>query len=348
MPGYSPQTVYPFAVKGLLVVSEVWVIVFGHKYSFKMRIVSTFMLSAVIVLILPFLAHLGGGAGFWSVFFTLVVFGVINGINQASIFQLAGGLPAHYIGALILGPGISGVFANFVRALTLIIWPVDTEPNNAFIGALIFFLICSAVNVFCGLLMYVLVKNEFAIYHLWQFEGFSPANYTSPDSAKTVKLSKKAGEVEHVTLGSLYSGVKENLSSTQGLLYAICFIYIISFILFPGVTNDASFGFLSNSNIHNPESWYQLASVFLFNVADTIGRLGGNLESWELKLSTTKGLTYARSLFFVTFLLTDFAVAPDWIWSADWFKVTNLSLFAFSNGYLTTLCALKVPGTVEA
>jgi len=31
MQGYSPSTVYPFAVKGLLVLSELWVIVYGHK-----------------------------------------------------------------------------------------------------------------------------------------------------------------------------------------------------------------------------------------------------------------------------------------------------------------------------
>jgi len=121
----------------------------------------------------------------------------------------------------------------------------------------------------------------------------------------------------------------------------------MSFILFPGVTNDASFGFLSNSNIHNAESWYQLLSVFVFNIADTIGRFCGNYEALELKLTTTKKLVYARILFMATFLLTDFAAPPVWIWSADWFKVTNLVLFAFSNGYLTTLCALKVPGTVE-
>ena len=209
---------------------------------------------------------------------------------------------------------------------------------------------CAVMMVICGMLMFLLTKNEFAIYHLWQYEGFAPSGYTPLDSdtdVSPIKKSKKAATAEHASLKTLFSGIKENLTSTQGLLYAICFIYILSFTLFPGVTNDASFGFLSNSNLSNPESWYQLSSVFLFNIADTLGRFCGNRKSMELKLSTTKLLTYARAAFVMTFLLTDFAVPPAWIWSGDWFKITNLALFAFSNGYLTTLCALKVPGTVE-
>jgi len=177
------------------------------------------MLSAIIMLVLPLLAHMGGGAGFWSCFCLLVVFGIINGINQASIFQLAGGLPPHYIGALIIGPGISGVASNVVRALTLIFWPVDAEPDNAFKGAIVFYVWCSVMMVICGMLMFILTKNEFAIYHLWQFEGFTPAGYTplspvSATEASPVKMSKKPAIVEHVTLDTLVDGIKQNLSTT--------------------------------------------------------------------------------------------------------------------------------------
>lgn len=93
MPGYSPQTVYPFAVKGLLVISQMWVIVYGWKYSYTLRIVSTFMITAIVMLLVPLLAHMQNGAGFWSVFFMLFFFGIVSGICQASIFSIVGGLP---------------------------------------------------------------------------------------------------------------------------------------------------------------------------------------------------------------------------------------------------------------
>ena len=103
MPGYSPQTVYPFAVNGLLLVSQIWVIIYGGKYSFTLRIVSTFLLSAIVLILIPILAHLGGGLGFWSTFLILFFFGIVTGIQQASVFSLAGGLPFKYMGAVMLG-----------------------------------------------------------------------------------------------------------------------------------------------------------------------------------------------------------------------------------------------------
>ena len=93
MPGYSPQTVYPFAVNGLLFFAMIWAIIYGGKYSFTIRIVSTFMLSAMILVTIPILAQLGNAAGFWSVFLILFFFSFNLGICQASVFSLAGGLP---------------------------------------------------------------------------------------------------------------------------------------------------------------------------------------------------------------------------------------------------------------
>lgn len=80
MPDQSPQTVYPFAVNGLLLISQIWVIVYGGKYSFTLRIVSTFMISAIILVAVPLLAHIGGAVAFWSVFAVLFVFGIVLGI----------------------------------------------------------------------------------------------------------------------------------------------------------------------------------------------------------------------------------------------------------------------------
>jgi hypothetical protein len=87
--------------------------------------------------------------------------------------------------------------------------------------------------------------------------------------------------------------------------------------------------------------------VFIFNIFDTVGRFVGNIEAFELKLRTTKTISYLRVIFVATFLFTDFQVVPRVIWDTDWFKLINLSLLAFTTGYIGTLCAVKVPATVE-
>lgn len=87
--------------------------------------------------------------------------------------------------------------------------------------------------------------------------------------------------------------------------------------------------------------------MFIFNVFDTVGRYCGGLDYFDLKIKWINYNSYARVVFIATFLLTDFVAPPAWIWDADWFKITNLVLFAFSNGFIRTLCAVKAPGTVD-
>lgn len=54
-----------------------------------------------------------------------------------------------------------------------------------------------------------------------------------------------------------------------------------------------------------------------------------------------------RTIFLVTFLLISFDVAPAALFSSDWFVILNLALFSITNGYVSTLCAVKAPQTVE-
>jgi hypothetical protein len=81
------------------------------------------MIQALVLVLIPVLANIGGAVGYWSVFGILFFFGLINGICVASSFSMAGGLPFKYMGAMMLGQGISGISSNIFRAITLIIWP---------------------------------------------------------------------------------------------------------------------------------------------------------------------------------------------------------------------------------
>jgi hypothetical protein len=49
-------------------------------------------------------------------------------------------------------------------------------------------------------------------------------------------------------------------------------------------------------------------------------------------------LSYSRVLFIATAFLVDYSVGPSWLFgdSADWFKLVNMFLFAFTNGFVST------------
>jgi hypothetical protein len=56
-------------------------------------------------------------------------------------------------------------------------------------------------------------------------------------------------------------------------------------------------------------------------------------------------LTYSRLIFIATFILIAFSEPPSWLFGvdADWFKLVNMMLFAFTNGYCSTQSAIKAP-----
>ena len=63
-----------------------------------------------------------------------------------------------------------------------------------------------------------------------------------------------------------------------------------------------------------------------------------------LKNRVIKILVGLRTIFFGTMLLVSFDVA---FFPSDWFILVNLFLFSISNGYTSTLCAVKAPQAVQ-
>ena len=101
----------------------------------------------------------------------------------------------------------------------------------------------------------MLKKNEFALFHLWQYPGFEPDRERQADHA--LRLStKEPPQLKGETLNMIMQAVKENFRDTQGLFYSLTYIFVITLFLFPGTTNDSYFNFISNSNIKDKESWY--------------------------------------------------------------------------------------------
>ena len=99
------------------------------------------------------------------------------------------------------------------------------------------------------------------------------------------------------------------------------------------------------TNVDLRIGWTMLIYIFLFNIFDTVGRWLGGQPFGMLSDMVLFVLTYSRVIFIATAFLVDYSVSPQWLFgaTADWFKITNMILFAFTNGYCSTLCAIKSP-----
>ncbi len=118
----------------------------------------------------------------------------------------------------------------------------------------------------------------------------------------------------------------------------------MTFTVFPGVTDHSYLTFMLS--LKNVLSWFNLFMTTVFNIMDTVGRKLGGMKAFDLDGRNIKILSIARVIFIMTFLLVAFEVAPTWLFQSNWFKIFNMAMFAFTNGYVSTLCAVKAPGTV--
>ena len=137
----------------------------------------------------------------------------------------------------------------------------------------------------------------------------------------------------------------ENFRRTDGLLWALVYVFVLTFICYPGLASDDTIKFMQSMN--NYVSWHFLFIQAIFNFMDTIGRYMGGVSCLILNNSLIKILSITRTIFIITFVLISFDVSPASVFSADWFIIINLALFSISNGYVSTLCAVKAPQTVE-
>ena len=143
-------------------------VITGTKYSYNARISFVFATTATFLIIIPFVAYIGGKAGFWLVFFVLLIFGFLSGLAQASVMALAGGMPFRYMAAIMLGNGISGISANIFRGLTLVWFPVDNSDDKKaiFWGTFTYLIIAAVFMYINAFLMSILLKNDHFLYHM--------------------------------------------------------------------------------------------------------------------------------------------------------------------------------------
>lgn len=132
---------------------------------------------------------------------------------------------------------------------------------------------------------------------------------------------------------------------THGLLYSLISVLTITLSVYPGLCFKASFGFMKD--VPNALNWTLIMIQIIFNGFDTVGRYIGGIKPFSLPIKAINTGAALRVLFVPTFLAVALKWPPSYIFDTDWFKMTNIVLVAFSNGYISTLCGTKAPETVQ-
>ncbi|TNN74236.1 Equilibrative nucleoside transporter 1 [Liparis tanakae] len=280
-------------------------------------------------------------------FFTITMIKIIcinsfGAILQSSLFGLAGILPASYTTPIMSGQGLAGTFAAFsmICALT-----TGSELQDSAFG----YFITACVVILLAIMAYIMLpRMEFFQYYM-ESNGSPP----STDEENNMDLLKKESAAEKRPVVSLEDEGKPTVSVLNifkqiwVMALSVCFIFTVTIGTFPAVTVEVK------STIAHGGAWdtyfIPVSCFLLFNLMDWAGRSLTAVCMWPGKdsmwLPVMVGL---RVVFIPLFMLCN--VLPRHylpvLFDHDSWYIIFMILFAFSNGYLASLCMCFGPKKV--
>ncbi|XP_034407426.1 equilibrative nucleoside transporter 1-like [Cyclopterus lumpus] len=281
-------------------------------------------------------------------FFTITMIKIIcinsfGAILQGSLFGLAGILPASYTTPIMSGQGLAGTFAAFSMICAL-------TTGSALQDSAFGYFITACVVILVAIVAYiVLPRMEFFQYYT-ESNGSTP----SADEENNMGLLKKESAAEKKPVVSLVEDEGKPTVSVVNIFkqiwvmaLSVCFIFTVTIGTFPAVTVEVK------STIANGGTWdgyfIPVSCFLLFNLMDWAGRSLTAVCMWPGKdsmwLPVMVGL---RVIFIPLFMLCN--VQPRHylpvLFSHDALYIIFMILFAFSNGYLASLCMCFGPKKV--
>ena len=114
-----------------------------------------------------------------------------------------------------------------------------------------------------------------------------------------------------VSFNDFVNVAKRNFNKTDGLLYALLYVYIVTFSVYPGVAYHTSLKFLDG--LPNSVSWFIVFINTVCSLFDTFGRKLGGIKLFDLDSFVVKIISVSRTIFICTFLLIALDVPPIFI-----------------------------------
>lgn len=265
----------------------------------------------------------------------IVIINSFGAVLQGSLFGMAGLLPASYTTPIMSGQGLAGTFAAFAMICAI---ASGSELNDAAFG----YFITACGVIFLSILSYMMLpKLEF-------FQFYQERKQRSDEEKNSVSLMLKEGKDQADDQMKPQKVSMVNIFKKIWLLaLSVCFIFIVTIGTFPAVTAD------TRSSLADGGSWdlyfIPVSCFLLFNVCDWSGRSLTALFMWPHKDSLILPVSIlSRVVFIPLFMLCN--VQPRLhlpvYFHHDGIFIAFIVLFAFSNGYLASLCMCYGPQNV--
>ncbi|XP_036801760.1 equilibrative nucleoside transporter 1 [Oncorhynchus mykiss] len=299
--------------------------VLHHRIPQKFRIMGSLAVILVLFLITAIAVKIDMAAGpfFTLTMIKIVIINSFGAILQGSLFGMAGLLPAKYTTPIMSGQGLAGTFAAF--SMICAIANGDGVNGDGVNG--------DGVNG----------DGEFYRYYNKRQSGnrlSDEVNRLDENAAATTPVLKQGEEQQTVSMLTIFKKIWVPALS-------VCFAFTVTIGVYPAVTVDVK------STVANGGAWEMyfipVCCFLLFNLSDWAGRSLTAVCTWPGKDSKLVPIfMVARVIFVPLFMLCN--VQPRYnlpvVFPHDAWFIVFMILFAFSSGYLASLCMCFGPKLV--
>ncbi|XP_008299664.1 equilibrative nucleoside transporter 1-like isoform X1 [Stegastes partitus] len=266
----------------------------------------------------------------------IVIINSFGAVLQGSLFGMAGLLPASYTTPIMSGQGLAGTFAAFAMICAI---TSGSEMHEAAFG---YFITACAV-IFLSVLSYILLPR----LEFFQFYQDRNKDQTIPDEEQnSVSLVSREDKDANPDWKKHDVSMIEIFKKIWTLALSVCFTFTVTIGTFPAIAADTR-STLADS------SWdlyfIPVSCFLLFNLCDWGGRSLTAVCMWPGKDSRIlPALILCRVVLVPLFMMCN--VQPRLhlpvFFYHDGFFIVFMILFAFSNGYLASLCMCYGPKNV--
>ena len=353
---YDPSTSFSFCNFVLNILFQLIMIWKKQILSYKLQLIIGLIASIISLVILPLVVisfEKDSLTGFILTAGIVLIQGLVNAFCSSGFFGLTSFFPMDMIISLSTGQGISGILMNIIGYIVTASVNTGNKDDDAKLGAIIFFSISGFILLISLVALIIGFKTEYFMYYLGKTKEFensvdkiekvenqpitttSLANQNNEEPLVEVKEEKEEkqpeSKQEEITFIQLFKKLYEiDLLS--------CFIYIITFALFPAVS--------ISQRLFKTGNYRSITIITIYNVGDTIGRF--IMSGIKFKKNLAYIIICGRSILVVTLIMNfyfDMKLGMDPTLSSI-FLILNVTILAITNGMGTTICLGLAPTMV--
>ncbi len=346
---YDPSTSFSFCNFALNIVFQLIMIWKKQLLSYKVQLTIGIIASIISLLALPFVVisfEKNSLTGFILTAAIILFQGLVNAFCSSGFFGLASFFPKEMIISLSTGQGVSGILMNIIGYIVIAAVNTGNKDDDEQLGAIIYFSISGLILLITLVTLLFAFRTDYFRYYLGKTKDFNKIDSTieSLDNQGITTRSTAGQNNDDVLIEKNEPEKKEEITFKQLFkkLYEIdllsCYIYIITFALFPSVS--------ISQRLFKTGRYRAITIITIYNIGDTIGRSISSGFKFTKLLALI--VIVGRSILVPTLILNfyfDMKLGMDENLSSI-LLIVNVVLLSVTNGIATTICLGLAPTMV--